>query len=106
MCILMKCLVKRLKLVKLPRINGALAVQARSVPPGVKAQNLSLNRSDNWEFSVYSHFCAQILIVRGRRRSGSAEFCQRFDERLPNMAEAGDPIPKLGYGFSIEKPRG
>jgi len=55
---------------------------------------------------VYSRFCAQILIVRGHRRSGSAEFCQRFDVRLPNMAEAGDPIPKLGYGISIEKPRG
>ena len=63
-------------------------------------------RGDNWEFSVYSHFCAQILNVRGHRRSGSAEFCQRFDERLPRMAEAGDPIPKLGYGFSLEKPRG
>lgn len=71
-----------------------------------ESSEFKTERGDNWEFSVYSHFCAQILIVRGHRRSGSAEFCQRFDERLPNMAEAGDPIPKLGYGFSLEKPWG
>ena len=77
-----------------------------SFPPQGESPEFKAERGDNWEFSVYSLFCAQILIVRGHRRSGSAEFCQRFDERLPNMAEAGDPIPKLGYGFSIEKPRG
>ena len=106
MCILMKYLVKAIKRLLGVALIGAWVLALSSIHPGVKRRNLSPERGDNWEFSVYSHFCAQILNVRGHRRSGSAEFCQRFDERLPRMAEAGDPIPKLGYGFSLEKPRG
>lgn len=88
------------------RIDWNLGACAIKYSPRGETPKFKPERDDNWEFSVYSHFCAQILNVRGHRRSGSAEFCQRFDERLPRMAEAGDPIPKLGYGFSLEKPRG